>query len=675
MKKTIWLLAIAALMCAIPAQAKYIEMTPSSSIADLNAGASASIILTIKNNQDIDQELTVFGAGPAADWMTISEDKFTISANSEKKVTLRINPPALIPSGESDLVITAGSTDATDNERWDAKTINVKVTQKDSRLRGVHQLTSLPEQPNNRIRLTMYYAPVMTNQVGFNLNDGDDCCVGDTITLSATATGDQNGDGGPMGDPEIEWVEDLDKAVEDIKSSLYHPKTYRTPVCRYLRTCDAYADDKLPASCKECIKFLTVICDSSCKSTATGMVMQKGVDWKIASEGKVELSIQCKEGCIVYDKDAKTVKTLEVAKPGNPWFSAEYGTTKSAPSEKFIVNAVKDIREPNLRVNKYTYNVVNGKTVIKAEVENTGDVIGYLDKAVYTIPDTKTLYMPASINPGEKTEILLETSAKESDLTGARLDTLCTSEKTGCLKTKKFLKSFAMGPCAKNTECDDGNSNTDDLCNNPGTPDAYCTNMGYQTLKPVASTQTYNMEVTGDCANKYYSCHTPNKEGIFTAGYECYNTEDKYRTGAQGKFSLKFDLKTMPTTLKIASVKLFLTADQVNKMQDITVYAVADNWQGANCIPGGDICTQPYCAECAASTDLTGTLQQSARVNGPGVYAFDVTEYVKAKYAKGDQYATFQIRGSEDKNACGGLSQWKSYDIEFASTPYMNVLF
>lgn len=675
MKNTIWLLVIAALICITPAQAKYIEMTLSSSIADLNAGASATIILTIKNNQNVEQELNIFGAGPATDWMTLSEEKFTVSANSEKKVTLQINPPANIPSSDSDLVLTAGSTDATDNERWDAKTISVKVTQKDTRLRGVHQLTSLPGQPSDRIRLNMYYAPAMTNQVGFNLNDGDDCCVGDTIMLTATASGDQHGDGGSNGDPDIEWVKDLNKTVEDILSSLYHPKIYRTPVCIYPRTCDSYADDRLPASCKECIKFLTIICDSSCKAKATGMATQEGEGWKITSVGKVELSMQCKEGCVVYDKDANTVKTLDVATPGNPWFNSEYGTTKSVPSEKFIVNAIKDTREPNLRVNKYTYNEVNGKTVIKAEVENTGDVIAYVDKAVFTMPNTKTLYVPSSVNPGEKTEMLFETDAKISDITGARLDTLCTSEKTGCLKTKKFPKSFAMGPCAKNTDCDDGNSNTDDLCNNPGTPDAYCTNMGYQTLKPVESTQTYNMEVTGGCANKYYSCYTPNKEGKYTAGYECYNTEDTYQTGAQGKFSLKFDLKTMPTTLKIAAVRLFLTAEQVNKLQDIAVYAVEDNWKGANCVPGGDICTQPYCGECAASTDLAGTLQQTVRVNGPGVYAFDVTDYVKAKYAKGDQYATFQIRGSEDKDACAGLSVWKSYDVEFATTPYINVLF
>lgn len=675
MKRATMLLILAALICALPAHGKYIEMTPSSSIADLNAGASASITLTIKNNENAEQELNVFGAGPATDWMTLSEDVFTIPANGEKKITLQINPPANIPGGESELTITAGSTDASDNERWDAKTINVKVTQKDTRLRGVHQLTSLPEKPADRIRLNMYYAPAMTNQAGFNLNDGDDCCVGDTIKLSATASGDQHGDGGPNGDPDIEWVEDLNKTVEDILSSLYHPKTYRTPVCLYPRTCDAYADDRLPAECKECIKFLTVICDSSCTSKAEGMAAREGDGWRIAAEGKIELSMQCKEGCVVYEKGEGTVKTLDVATPGNPWYNAEYGTTKSAPSEKFIINAVKDAREPNLRVNKYTYNEVDGKTVIKVEVENTGDVIAYIDKAVYTMKDTKTLYMPASVNPGEKTEMLFETETSIPELTGARLDTLCTSEKTGCLKTKKFIKTFALGPCTTNADCDDGNSNTDDLCNEPGTPDAYCTNMGYQTLKPVESTQTYNMEVSGACDNGYYSCYTPNKEGIYTAGYECYNTEDQYQTGAQGKFTLKFDLNTMPTTLKIAAVKLFLTAEQVNKLQDITVFAVADDWTGENCVPGGDICTQPYCGECAKSTDLTGTIQDTGRINGPGVYAFDVTEYVKAKYAKGDRYASFQIIGSEEKDTCGGISQWKSYDVEFSNTPYIKVLY
>jgi len=324
-------------------------MTPSSTNADLNAGTSTSITLTIKNNENADTELNIFGAGQATEWMTLSEDRLIIPANGEKKVTLRINPPASIPGGESDLTITAGSIDASDNERWDAKTIHVKVTQKDSRLRGVHQLTHLPEKPAERIRLNMYYSPSMMNQAGFNLNDGDDCCVGDTIKLTAVASGDQHGDGGPNGDPDIEWVEDLNKTVEDILSSLYHPKTYRTPVCLYPRTCDAYADDRLPAECRECIKFMTVICDSSCLSTASGTAIQEKDGWKITSEGKVEFSMKCKEGCVVYDKWDGSVKTLDVATPGNPWYNPEYGSTKSVPSEKFIINAVKDTREPKLR--------------------------------------------------------------------------------------------------------------------------------------------------------------------------------------------------------------------------------------------------------------------------------------------------------------------------------------
>jgi len=294
---------------------------------------------------------------------------------------------------------------------------------------------------------------------------------------------------------------------------------------------------------------------------------------------------------------------------------------------------------------------------------------------VFTAPGTKTLYMPSSVNPGEKTEMLFETDTGITELTGARLETLCTSEKTGCLKTKKFIKTFAMGPCSSNADCNDGNPKTDDMCNEAGTPDAYCTNRGYETLKPVESTQTYNMDVSGACNNAYYSCYTPNKDGGYTAGYECYNTQDQYTTGAQGRFSLKFDLKTMPSTLKISAVKLFLTAEKVNKLQDVATYAVDDNWTGENCIPGGDICTQPYCRECMQSADLSGTMLDHARINGPGVYAFDVTDYVKEKYAKGDQFAAFQIRGSEEKDACGEPFQWKSYGIKFSETPYIKVFY
>jgi hypothetical protein len=291
------------------------------------------------------------------------------------------------------------------------------------------------------------------------------------------------------------------------------------------------------------------------------------------------------------------------------------------------------------------------------------------------IPGYRILYAPASVNPGERTNILLETSAQ--DITGLKADMKYTSEKTGCLKTKKFSGTFYVGACTSNRDCDDGNYETEDFCNNPGTADSYCTNTKYTSIKAVASTQSYGMEVSGDCSNKYYSCYTPNRDGKYIAGEQCYNTVDKYRTDAGARFTLKYDLATLKKGLGISSVRLYLTADDIASPQDIVAYSADNNWEGANCIPGGDICTQPYCPECMQAQNLAGTLLSSTHVETPGKYFLDVTQYVKEKYAAGEQYVTLQIRGAETKASCDKLGDWTRNDISFNaqdSAPYLKIL-
>jgi len=111
--------------------------------------------------------------------------------------------------------------------------------------------------------------------------------------------------------------------------------------------------------------------------------------------------------------------------------------------------------------------------------------------------------------------------------------------------------------------------------------------------------------------------------------------------------------------------------------QEVEAYGVGDGWEGTNCIAGGDICTQPYCSECAPAHDLTGPRLSTGHVGTSGQYTLDVTDYVRQKYNSGEQYATLQVRGSEARGTCGQNNIWTRHDIAFdaeTSGPYLRIL-
>ena len=210
--------------------------------------------------------------------------------------------------------------------------------------------------------------------------------------------------------------------------------------------------------------------------------------------------------------------------------------------------------------------------------------------------------------------------------------------------------------------------------------------MDYKDITLSASSQAYGFDVYGDCRNDYFGCDAPSREGSFVVGYRCFNKDGKYNVPSIGRFDLKYDLSNVPASKEILGARLYLKAKNVNKAQTVTVYSTSDDkWQPTGCVPGGDICAQPWCKECLPLYDFAGNKEASVYVEGPGEYSLDVSDYIKGEIGKGDRYASFQLMGQEDEwgtegeKTCADVGKWTSQEVEFngsgVNAPYLEVVY
>ena len=203
-------------------------------------------------------------------------------------------------------------------------------------------------------------------------------------------------------------------------------------------------------------------------------------------------------------------------------------------------------------------------------------------------------------------------------------------------------------------------------------------------VNPSASVQVHSMDVEGACKNAYYACEAPDKEGKLSAGYACYNTGNGFYAAANERFDLKFDLPDL-SGKTLVSARLNMVSSKVNKIQEVSVYSAGNTWMPVSCSAGGDICTQPYCAECKPVYYLLGGVEDRAQVGNDGTYSFDVTGLVNSAYSGADKTVSLQVRGLEDlwntegASSCGEANDWTHQDVEFygmgPSQPYLEIVY
>ena len=204
-----------------------------------------------------------------------------------------------------------------------------------------------------------------------------------------------------------------------------------------------------------------------------------------------------------------------------------------------------------------------------------------------------------------------------------------------------------------------------------------------KTIRPSLKEQSYLMGVHGACDNSYYSCYSAS-EGALFAGYKCFKTSNGFYAPATERFNLRFDVSDVPKDVQIIGATLHLKASDIGKSQTVQVYSVDKIPEAVKCLPGGDICTQPYCGECKPLYDIDGTVASSTEISSTGQYSFNLTNQLKDKMA-GDGIVSLQIRGAEGlwesqgQSSCSVENEWDKRDVSFDAGgrdgPYLEIVY
>jgi len=475
MKKKILSVGILLLFFVSIIYAKPIEVSVSPEKGIVNTGSSVEFFVTVKNNQDVSDEVYFIVAGDLVQWAKLSKDGATIPAGSSEKIVLTISPSAATPSGSYKMTVSSSSTD---DQRWDSKDITVDVYQRTTGMRGVHdQVTPTPPTPpKGRFGLNLYYNPKIVTDRGYNLKDGDQCCVGDTLTIKSEGSGEFFGKGGPVDTPPVVFVEDLDETIDDIEAGRYKPKIYELSLCNHLARCHPWHPNYDPdhPSCIPCLAMVAIICESPCETRNFGNVKDVSEkSFQVFDRGMVESYTNCNARCIMYYPANTRPLFLKEA----TYNFIDMDKTKMYLQDNVFINAVSSTRGPDINVRKYTYNTETTPTNILVEVENAGDMKAHLKSVKLNIPNYNVLYMPKELMPGEKSEIIIE--ADVDNTIGLKATVNYRADKLGCAKTKDFKESFAIGGCNNDIDCNDNNPCTKDTCTNAGSENSYCSNTAY----------------------------------------------------------------------------------------------------------------------------------------------------------------------------------------------------
>ncbi|MEM2919041.1 MAG: hypothetical protein QXY62_06050 [Candidatus Altiarchaeota archaeon] len=500
----------------------------------------------------------------------------------------------------------------------------------------------------------------------------DEICYGDLVKIEeGTAKGEWWGDGGHEDSPPIYWID----SVEDFADRLM--KYHESITLKDLVLTEPLSDGQLDPlfgipvygstigggegeNMSNLANMLgNIVCNKQTNFTdfqIEGLEKSGASFYKVSKKGGIDISLESPVECMFYlfgpPKTKTTYRIPTIVQNINAPRHMSWGVhnVNYEKIEDFFrigtigINKTLRVVEPSTASVELSpvfdkESLLSGKeTIVNLKVKNTGNAEIDIKKVSSSNLDYKFVTCSSNkLAPGEEADCLLKVSA--TDLAFG-LSLSVEYEYKNCGRRMK------------------------------GTASAEIVNRS--SLEPVKSTQVYHMNVEGACQNEYYACASPDKEGNFYAGYQCNNKEPYFVTSAE-RFNLMFDLSSLPENANILSAKLFFTVSKVNAPLAITLLAIND-FDDKSCEPGGDICTQPYCKECAPGFDIAGTVVESKTISTVGTYSFDVTKLVK-----NNKQIALQIRGSNEdtwdlkgKDSCTKPKEWDHYDLVF-SKPYLLV--
>jgi len=537
----------------------------------------------------------------------------------------------------------------------------------------------------------------------------DEVCVGDKFRLQKGVNkGEYWQDGGNEDSPPVYWVDDVEKIVDKVLDYHRQKKTQQSDVCPTEKVADGYVDQLtgLPLhSLKVEGKIgmegnkLTVVnyTDSDYALFIGNMICslkEKGLDVKglekqgdnyvVLGKDVVDFTatfdVECAyylygegfafEGVQIQDLGQdlglclgfNTLKVPLVIQAGPEATVLDWGTHNVkyySKADFFKVGNItlkKTIKVVDTANPKLSLQVQGAedlkpgeKNVIRVLVKNEGvvdaEVIKVSADGSYSFISCDSEVM----KPGDETECLLSIAPAMGQ--GLKVDVdyrykSCGKTKTGSVS--KVLIDSTM-------------------------------------IMPAASAQVYSIDVHGGCENQYYGCYSPDNDGKFAAGYECYNTGGQYYSPVRERFDLRFVLPDL-TSKTVLGASLNLFATNANRAQEVRVFSGKVDWTPTSCSASGDICARPYCEQCAPLFDFAGGVERSAQTIGSGgKVSYDLTDQVKEAYSGGLSALDLQVRGEEDvwasagKDSCGRKDDWIKQDAEFAgivgSKPYLEIVY
>jgi hypothetical protein len=492
------------------------------------------------------------------------------------------------------------------------------------------------------------------------LSVGDELCVGDRFALKKSADdGEFWNDGGHYDSPPIIWVEDAAKAAKE---------AIKCPGASFgysgrLKSIPLYPISEIGGDSERGGAKGSVVC-SLVEKIDSGGLDKDGVYYVASRPGTIKFNVSLGLRCMYY-----YVTGLGRISAGTPKAGAMVipegmeGMILPGICDKVTLDSLKtgdaglskEIRivdggaKPQIDLTVPDMDYKPGASAnLRVLVKNTGNADARITKVSASVAYNLISCDSLDVKAGAQSECLITVTAQA----GQGLSVYVDYESKACGRTM-------VGSASKSL-------------------------MGASLVNPSASAQVYGIVVQGDCKNKYYSCAFPDKDGKFAAGYECYNMDGNYYTPANERFNLKYALPEMPGRTVLGG-SLNLRASIVNKPQTLILYSAPQDWMPAACSAGGDICTQPYCGECAPIYDMPGDRLSANKINDAGSVSFDISEYVKSAYGNGQKILSFQIRGGEDlwvtqeKSTCGNLGAWVKQDVVFSSSganqPYLEIVY
>ncbi|MEM2918203.1 MAG: hypothetical protein QXY62_01720 [Candidatus Altiarchaeota archaeon] len=654
-------------------QGRLIEISADRTQVTLAAGESTTINLTVKNNQNLDDTVKLDKTCTVAENVVLGASELTIPAGGNRTFTATVSIPMGKPTKTYGVIITAVPLrllgKVSREEDWHYVGIIVKVKGSSKGVSESKDIHLIPQSDlvdyvkEGDISLDLYLNPTLTSSKGdYVLRNGDDVCVGDVLagdflpklpgTPGPPTPGEWRSDGGSCDSPPIVLVDDIDEVIADIESGFYDAETYTAQICW------SFGRHK-----QKCTIDGNLICEYKCEPKFSGGIkLTSDNSLKVTNPGEITIDVKCNLRCIMFVKRTYDWKT-ELDKYGR--FRATtvedeslLGYMLATPeinlNARYTLNAIENEKMPKIELKKSRINKVGDSYIIRILVMNTGEQLAKIDKIELNLQDYEILSQPKEVETGAVKEIIVK--SKNLALIGEtlKLTVRYRADRLGCLETKNFEEIFDLG--------------------------------NYKKLKPIVSAQVYRADVKGDCENTYYSCYSPDREGNFYVAYECFN-RDPYFTPRNGRVDLKFDIsriaKQLDSGSEILSAKLYLNVNKINKPQQISILSLDNNnWISKDCVPGGDICTQPYCPECLQLYDLNGEVIASKFISNSGIHEFDITDIFKRKVNAKEEYISLQIRGEEDvwntlgKDSCLNPKDWdkKNIAISGSTATYLQIL-